>query len=95
MGERTSSYATAGRALRVSGALKPHHHNKVETPSVGVLMIMNSKLGEIWQETALTLKVPWYNRLPGRYLKQLPQEYKSDMLHCANLIGFQVNFYPR
>jgi hypothetical protein len=30
----TSSYATAGIALRVSGALKPHH-DKVETPSVG------------------------------------------------------------
>jgi hypothetical protein len=27
----TSSYATAGIALRVSGALKPHHHDKVET----------------------------------------------------------------
>jgi hypothetical protein len=35
MGYPTSSYATAGIALRVSGALKPHHHNKVETPSVG------------------------------------------------------------
>jgi hypothetical protein len=31
----TSSYATAGIALRVSGALKPHHHDKVETPSMG------------------------------------------------------------
>jgi hypothetical protein len=31
----TSSYATAGIALRTSGALKPHHHDKVETPSVG------------------------------------------------------------
>jgi hypothetical protein len=30
-----SSYATAGIALWVSGALKPHHHDKVETPSVG------------------------------------------------------------
>jgi hypothetical protein len=30
----TSSYATAGIALRVSGALKPHHHDKVETQSV-------------------------------------------------------------
>jgi hypothetical protein len=35
MGDLTSSYATAGVALRVSGALKPHHHNKVETPPVG------------------------------------------------------------
>jgi hypothetical protein len=31
MGDPTSSYATAGIALRVSGALKPHHHDKVET----------------------------------------------------------------
>jgi hypothetical protein len=31
MGDLTSSYATAGIALRVSGALKPHHHDKVET----------------------------------------------------------------
>jgi hypothetical protein len=35
MGDPTSSYVTAGIALRVSGALKPHHHGKVETPSVG------------------------------------------------------------
>jgi hypothetical protein len=37
MGAATSSYATAGIALRVSGALKPHHHDKVETPSVGMM----------------------------------------------------------
>jgi hypothetical protein len=36
MGDSTSSYATAGIALRVSGALKPHHHDEVETPSVGI-----------------------------------------------------------
>jgi hypothetical protein len=36
MGDPTSRYATAGIALRVSGALKPHHHDKVETPSVGI-----------------------------------------------------------
>jgi hypothetical protein len=35
MGASTSSYATAGIALRVSGALKPHHHDKVETLLVG------------------------------------------------------------
>jgi hypothetical protein len=38
MGASTSSYATAGISLRVSGALKPHHHDKVETPSVGVIL---------------------------------------------------------
>jgi hypothetical protein len=36
MGDPTSSYATASIALRVSGALNPHHHDKVETPSVGI-----------------------------------------------------------
>jgi hypothetical protein len=36
MSDPISSYATAGIALRVSGALKPHHHDKVETPSVGI-----------------------------------------------------------
>jgi hypothetical protein len=35
MGAPTSSYATAGIALRVSGALKLNHHDKVETPLVG------------------------------------------------------------
>jgi hypothetical protein len=34
IGDPTSSYATAGIALRVSGTLKPHHHDKVETPLV-------------------------------------------------------------
>jgi hypothetical protein len=33
IGDPTSSYATSGIALRVSGALKLHHHDKVETPS--------------------------------------------------------------
>jgi hypothetical protein len=35
LGDTTSSYATAGIALRVSGALKPHHHDKVGIASVG------------------------------------------------------------
>jgi hypothetical protein len=39
----TSSYATAGIALKVSGALKPHHHDKVETPSVGMGQLLCSK----------------------------------------------------
>jgi hypothetical protein len=37
MGDPTSSYATAGIALGVSGALKHRHHDKVEILSVGVL----------------------------------------------------------
>jgi hypothetical protein len=39
MGDPTSSYDTAGIALRVSGALKPHHHSKVETPLVGSIFV--------------------------------------------------------
>jgi hypothetical protein len=35
MVDSTNSYATAGIALRVSAALKAHHYDKVETPSVG------------------------------------------------------------
>jgi hypothetical protein len=35
LGCLTSSYATAGIALRVSGALKTHHHNMVEIASAG------------------------------------------------------------
>jgi hypothetical protein len=36
LGGPTSSYATAGIALRVSGALKPHDHDKVGIASVGL-----------------------------------------------------------
>jgi hypothetical protein len=43
MGDPTSSYATAGIALRVSEAHKPHHHDKVETPSVGTKAIHTIK----------------------------------------------------
>jgi hypothetical protein len=43
MCDPTSSYATAGIALTVSGALTPHHHDKVETPSVGSSLILWSK----------------------------------------------------
>jgi hypothetical protein len=35
LGGPTISYATAGIALRISGALKPHHHDKVGIASVG------------------------------------------------------------
>jgi hypothetical protein len=38
-GGPTSSYATAGIALRVSGALKLQHHDKVEIPLVGYIYI--------------------------------------------------------
>jgi hypothetical protein len=44
MGDPTSSYATAGIALRVSGGLKPHHHDKVDTPLVGSCIIFWLKI---------------------------------------------------
>jgi hypothetical protein len=43
MGDPTSSYVTADIALRVSGALKPHHHDKAETPSVGFELFTKAK----------------------------------------------------
>jgi hypothetical protein len=68
MGDPTSSYATAGIALMVSGALKPHHHDKVETPSVG-----NSFLGLINLNSLLKMPIPLWsrNRLD-------PNPWKSD-----------------
>jgi hypothetical protein len=36
VGGPTSSYATAGIGVRVSGALQPHHHNNVRITSVGL-----------------------------------------------------------
>jgi hypothetical protein len=36
MGDPTSSYATAGIALRVLGALKPHHHDKMDKVGLAI-----------------------------------------------------------
>jgi hypothetical protein len=60
MGGPTSSYATAGIALRVSGALKAHHHDKVEIPSVGIytstpIYFHGVMLNWLSRETALSL----------------------------------------
>jgi hypothetical protein len=43
MGDPTSSYAIASIALRASGAIKPHHHDKVETPSLVYVYITSVK----------------------------------------------------
>jgi hypothetical protein len=64
MGDTTSSYATAGTALRVSGALKTHHHDKAETASVGICMLMftkeeNQRAHSQYQENAVP-SVNWY-----------------------------------
>jgi hypothetical protein len=55
MGAPTSSYATAGIALRVSGALKPHHHDKVETPSVRLLNNYSNFCYDICKRTVTTM----------------------------------------
>jgi hypothetical protein len=46
MGAPTNSYATAGIALRVSGELKPHHHDKAETPSVGYIHLTERNISD-------------------------------------------------
>jgi hypothetical protein len=44
MSDPTCSSATASIALRVSGILKLHHHDKVETPSVGIRKYVLSRI---------------------------------------------------
>jgi hypothetical protein len=56
MGDPSSSYATAGIVLRVSGTLKPHHHDKVETPLMGSVFLLFSLKSH--QES--TWRYQWY-----------------------------------
>jgi hypothetical protein len=60
MGDPTSRYATAGIALRVSGALKPHHHDKVETPLMGNREIVNTNISahsvSVMYESVLSIR---------------------------------------
>jgi hypothetical protein len=44
LGDPTSSYATAGIALKVIWPRKPHHYVRVETPSGGIFYLKVSKL---------------------------------------------------
>ena len=44
MGGPTSSYVTAGIALRVVGVLKPPYHDKVETPRGGFYGMVRFKV---------------------------------------------------
>jgi hypothetical protein len=39
LGDPASSYATAGLSFGFNGTLKPHHHDKVEIPLVGIRSI--------------------------------------------------------
>jgi hypothetical protein len=72
MGSSTSSYATAGIALKVSGALKPHHHDKVETPSVGLTWKYTN---DIWTNVFYE-----YSSISERYLKNI-LEYEKKLIH--------------
>jgi hypothetical protein len=56
MNDPTSSYAAVGIALKVSGALKAHRHDKVETPSVGYRGIDNYKKNPLKREMNSTYK---------------------------------------
>jgi hypothetical protein len=42
LGDPASSYATAGTALEIIGARKPHRHDKAETPPLAYKEIINS-----------------------------------------------------
>jgi hypothetical protein len=58
----TSSYATAGIVLRVSGALKPHYHYKVKTPSVGKMKNKRgnfAKMSSLLGSTTIKFKQKW------------------------------------
>jgi hypothetical protein len=44
LGGSTSSFATAGIALRVSGALRPHHDDKVGIASMGLMYVGPSNI---------------------------------------------------
>jgi hypothetical protein len=41
LGDPASSYVTAGIALEMIGARKPHRHDKAETPPGGIFSISN------------------------------------------------------
>jgi hypothetical protein len=58
MCDPTSSYATAGIALRVSGTLQPHHHDKVETPSMVVKEVSINKYNLSFSELS-SFSIPW------------------------------------
>jgi hypothetical protein len=49
LGDSASSYATAGIALEIIGARKPHRHDKAETPPGGLELIR--LLGKMWAYT--------------------------------------------
>jgi hypothetical protein len=80
MGDPISSYATAGIALRVSGALKPHHHDKVETPSVGTSTSTSTTTTTNINNVAYLLK--------ARTVE--PENSRYEILHASNDKGIMT-----
>jgi hypothetical protein len=84
----TSSYTTAGIVLRVSGALKPLHHNKVETPSVGneatYCFYISNKLNDRYEENVAACR-----HIAG----QQPRDKEIYKSHCL-VTPSQTNMLP-
>jgi hypothetical protein len=85
MGGPTSSCATAGIALRISGALKPHHHDKVETPSVGTRTAYK-KNKKIWEDTD-TQTARWSYKPPNKNYEGGCTDREQG--HLISLLYFQ------
>jgi hypothetical protein len=82
MGGPTSSYATADIALRVSGALKPHHHDKVRSTA-------NYEL----DNSAKWLHVGWpmFSSLQGQGCLFSPLEIPPSQLRVALVPGLKCH----
>jgi hypothetical protein len=60
-GGPSSSYDTAGIALRVSGARKPHHHDKVGIASVGHNDLEQAQFPNVLSMNACTVVLQFLN----------------------------------
>jgi hypothetical protein len=104
----TSSYATAGIALRVSGALNPHHRDKVETPSVGgfayvlVRMSVNSYREEFHRIKFTMVAYSCMrifsdssrpHHLCNTLMLMLQTNIKTSAIRCAGGIGIRLQGY--
>jgi hypothetical protein len=79
MGDPTNSYATVGIALRVSGALKPHNHDKVETPSVGKFLAVKHKTS--------------YQAWPC-IISTLPLQFQLKSVSCLPMVISDIHGLP-
>jgi hypothetical protein len=87
----TSSYATAGIAFRVSGALKPHHHDKVETPLVSFNTIQFYLRSEVL--TAVNVKITVFLDVTSYILADSRLTSTFGLSYCLYLQGrkFSLN----